>query len=147
MKIRLHFPFKNEFPVTFNFGEVSLDPKIQEMFKIWGIKGHNGLDFGLPEDTEVLACGSGKVIQAGENGDFGICVIIKHRWGESLYAHLKECKVSLGEKVRSKQLIGLSGQTGTAFGPHLHFAIKPKNFDTNNGYSGFINPMPYFKKN
>lgn len=145
MKIRLHFPFKGKFPITFNFGEISLDPKIQQMFKTWGIKGHNGVDFGMKEGNTVLASAGGRVIKSGEKGDFGICVIIKHGWGESLYAHLKECKVSLGEKIKPKQLIGLSGQTGTAFGPHLHFAIKPKNCDLQNGYLGYINPTPYFK--
>ena len=40
-------------------------------------------------------------------------------------------------------MIGLSGSSGAAFGEHLHFAIKPNNPDSNNGYLGFIDPAPY----
>lgn len=146
MRIKLVLPFSGNFPITFKFGAVSIDPGIQEKFILWGIKGHNGIDFGLPEGTEVLTSGSGKVVQAGENGDFGICVTIKHSWGQSIYAHLKKSNTKVGQKVRIGQIIGLSGKTGTAFGEHLHFGIKPKNADLNNGYLGFIDPLPFFKK-
>ena len=146
MRIKLVLPFNGKFPVTFGFGQTSSNQAILEKFKFWGIQGHSGVDFGLAEGIEVLASGSGKVIQAGENGDFGISVTIKHAWGESLYAHLKKTKLILGDKVRAGDLIGLSGKTGAAFGAHLHFAIKPNKPDLNNGYLGFIDPMPFFKK-
>lgn len=146
MRFKLLLPFKGGFPITFIFGQISSDKQIQEKFKTWRIKGHNGIDFGLPEGTEVLSCDKGKVIQAGENGDFGICVTIKHSWGESIYAHLQQTKVSHNQKVKVGQIIGLSGKTGAAFGAHLHFGIKPNNPDLNNGYLGFIDPMPFFKK-
>jgi len=71
-------------------------------------------------------------------------VIINHQWGESLYAHLQEIKVTKDQQVKAGEVIGLSGKTGAAFGPHLHFGIKPLNFDQNNGYLGFVDPAPYF---
>lgn len=139
----LRYPFNGDYPLTFAFGAESPDEKVKEKFREWGIVGHHGLDFGLPEGTQILATDSGKVIQVGENGDFGLSVTLKHNWGESLYAHLKEVKVWLDQEVNQGEVIGLSGQTGAAFGPHLHFGIKPENPDLGNGYLGFIDPMPY----
>jgi murein DD-endopeptidase MepM/ murein hydrolase activator NlpD len=138
-------PFKGNFPVTFNFGQLPSDDSVKEKFLSWGWTGHVGIDFGLPEGTEVLSVDNGEVILSGLNGDYGISVIIKHSWGTSLYAHLCETKVSLNKKIKRGEIIGISGKTGSAFGPHLHFAIKPKNLNINNGYKGFINPNPYFK--
>ncbi len=144
--ISLRLPFNGDFPVTFGFGATSENEEIKKKFAEWGIVGHNGLDYGLPEGTEVVASADGKVIQSGDNGDFGISITIQHLWGQSLYAHLKETKVSQDQEVKAGDSIGLSGQTGSAFGEHLHFAIKPNDQDTSNGYLGFIDPSPYFGK-
>ena len=130
----------------FGFGATSENEEIKKKFTEWGIVGHNGIDYGLPEGTEVVAAADGKVIQAGENGDFGVSVTIQHSWGQSLYAHLKEAKVSQDQEIKAGDVIGLSGKTGAAFGEHLHFAIKPNDADTSNGYLGFIDPSPYFEK-
>jgi murein DD-endopeptidase MepM/ murein hydrolase activator NlpD len=55
----------------------------------------------------------------------GNCVVIDHGQGLlSLYLHLSEFKVKEGEEVETGQLIGLSGGTGRATGPHLHLAIR-----------------------
>jgi len=139
----LHYPFSGNFPVTFSFGEQSTNEEIKKKFQEWGIVGHNGLDFGLSAGNEVFACDSGKVIQSGDNGDFGISITIQHSWGQSVYAHLQETKVKEGDEIGVNKVIGLSGATGAAFGEHLHFAIKPNNPDPNNGYLGFIDPSPY----
>ncbi len=139
----LHFPFAGNFPVTFSFGQQSDNEDIKKKFQEWGIVGHNGLDFGLSIGNEVFACDVGKIIQSGDNGDFGTSITIQHSWGQSLYAHLSETKVKEGDEIRPNKVIGLSGSSGAAFGEHLHFAIKPNNPDPNNGYLGFINPAPY----
>ncbi len=139
----LHFPFFGNFPVTFSFGQQSVDGEIKKKFAEWGIVGHNGLDFGLSAGNEVFACDSGKVIQSGDNGDFGTSVTIQHSWGQSIYGHLQETKVNEGDDIGVNKVIGLSGSSGAAFGEHLHFAIKPNNPDQNNGYLGFIDPVPY----
>jgi len=139
----LHYPFSGNIPVTFAFGAQSDNEDIKKKFTEWGIVGHNGLDFGLTTGTEVFACDSGKVIQSGDNGDFGISITVQHSWGQSLYAHLSESKVKVDDEIQVNEVIGLSGKTGAAFGEHLHFAIKPTNPDNNNGYLGFIDPSPY----
>lgn len=140
MQVKLKFPFKTSFPVTCGFGEVSNNLDVQIKYKEWGLRGHNGIDYGLPEKTKVLAAASGKVVQVGENGDYGISVTIEHSFGISLYAHLKQVNVELNQKVRTGKVIGLSGKTGFVTGPHLHFGIKLKEADASNGYLGFSDP-------
>lgn len=139
----LHYPFSGNFPVTFSFGQQSDNEEIKKKFQEWGIVGHNGLDFGLSAGNEVFACDVGKVIQSGDNGDFGTSITIQHSWGQSIYGHLQEAKVNEGEEIGVNKIIGLSGSSGAAFGEHLHFAIKPNNPDLTNGYLGFIDPSVY----
>lgn len=142
--IKLNLPFHGNFPISFKFGEIPDIPEIKRKYRQWGIKGHNGVDFGLPEGEKVLAASSGKVIFAEEKGEFGQCVILEHKWGSSLYAHLSKVKVKSGKKVKRGQILGLSGSSGFVNGPHLHFGIKPKKADLKNGYLGFIDPEKYF---
>ncbi|MEK9185270.1 MAG: hypothetical protein AAB863_00700, partial [Patescibacteria group bacterium] len=47
------------------------------------------------------------------------------------------------DEIQVNKVISLSGSSGSAFGEHLHFAIKPNNPEPNNGYLGFIDPSPY----
>lgn len=89
----------------------------------WG-RLHTGTDIGVPVGTPVYAADSGTVIAAGSDGAYGRRVIIYHGNGRStLYAHLSVIKVSPGDKVKQGQIIGLSGQSGDATGPHLHFEV------------------------
>ena len=146
MDITLRLPFEGDFPVTFSFGALPDDPAILDKFNDWGIAGHHGIDFGLPLNTPVLAADAGIVTQAGENGDWGISVTISHSWGESLYAHLSAADVAVGQTVEAGATIGTSGATGAAFGPHLHFGIRPEDYNPNNSYLGFIDPTPFFSQ-
>lgn len=146
MIIKLVLPFKAKFSISFPFGFMPKDENIRKKYRELGLLGHNGIDFALPEGTQVLAAYSGKVIQSGIQTDLGIAVTIEHRWGQSLYAHLFNVKVSVGQKVKRGELIGLSGKTGFVKGAHLHFGIKPKNPNDKNGYLGFIDPSKYFPK-
>lgn len=144
MKLKLRLPFNGKFPLTFPFGAVSDNEEIKKRFVQWGIKGHHGIDYGLPPGTEVLSCDRGAVIQSGHHLDWGISVTLKHRWGISIYAHLQQSQVHIGDKIKAGQVIGLSGQSGAAFGAHLHFGIKLNHPDPDNGYLGFSDPSPYF---
>jgi len=121
------------------FGVIPKNEAIQKKFAQWKWKAHQGIDFACPEGTEVLATDAGKVILARINGDYGNCVILGHRWGTSLYAHLRELRVLIGQSVIRGELIGLSGKTGATFGAHLHFGIKI-------GF-GFVDPLPFFLPN
>ena len=85
---------------------------------------HRGVDISLPHGTAVLAMGPGTVVFAGTMGGYGRVVIIDHgREVRSLYAHLSEIHVERGQEIASRAVIGLSGSSGRATGPHLHFEI------------------------
>lgn len=142
-QISLRLPFAGDFPISFPFGREATNPDLAEKFRAWGVVGHHGVDIALPERTPVFAAAQGRVIQSGENGDWGISVTLKHPWGISIYAHLKESIVTVDQEVLQGDAIGASGSTGAAFGPHLHFGIKPDEADEANGYLGFIDPTPY----
>lgn len=135
-------PFFGSFPITLHFGEMPHDPTLVAKYKEWGLRGHNGIDFGLPQSTEVVACDTGTVIQVGELGDFGISITLQHPWGTSFSSHLKETRVTREQSISQGFCIGLSGQSGLVLGPHLHFGIKPNNSDPHNGYGGYIDPTP-----
>jgi len=86
---------------------------------------HRGVDISLPEGTPVTAMKRGRVRHAGPMGAYGLTVIIEHGPAlVTLYAHLSEVRVRAGEEVEGRQVIGLSGRTGNATGPHLHFEVR-----------------------
>ncbi|MFN8391989.1 MAG: M23 family metallopeptidase [Bdellovibrionota bacterium] len=83
---------------------------------------HQGVDLAAPENSHVRAILAGTVVFAGEHSGYGKLVTIEHGKGyASLYAHLSEIKVQVGQKIRAGTLIGRVGSTGLATGPHLHF--------------------------
>jgi murein DD-endopeptidase MepM/ murein hydrolase activator NlpD len=86
---------------------------------------HQGLDYRVPSSTLVGAVNRGTVILARPLYFEGNCVVIDHGRGLlSLYLHLSELKVKEGDLVERGALIGLSGATGRATGPHLHLAVR-----------------------
>jgi murein DD-endopeptidase MepM/ murein hydrolase activator NlpD len=86
---------------------------------------HLGLDYAVPSGTPVHAINSGKVILARSLYFEGGFVVIDHGQGlMSLYLHLSKLQVNEGDAVEAGQLIGLSGGSGRATGPHLHLAIR-----------------------
>ncbi len=92
--------------------------------------GHNGIDFRAAIGTPVMASKEGVVAGVGNtdqscNGvSYGKWILIKHPNNLStLYAHLDTIKVSGGQQVEASQLIGYSGDTGYATGPHLHYGV------------------------
>lgn len=98
-------------------------------------QGHNGIDIGMPVGTPVEAALAGTVIGTGNTDlahsasgaqcySFGKWVMIQHANGLStLYGHLSQIQVSKGQAVSTGDVIGLSGMTGYATGPHLHFGV------------------------
>ena len=91
--------------------------------------GHDGYDYGLYYEP-VAAAAPGVVIWAGwinpscHTCSSGLTIEIDHGNGlMSYYGHLSRLNVSYGQGVRRGQVIALSGSTGTATGPHLHFGI------------------------
>jgi len=85
---------------------------------------HGGIDLAVPENTEVISCGAGKIVKAGYNRTNGNFIIIDHgNKYKSYYGHLSQLLVKKDNEVKKGQVIGLSGNTGMSTGPHLHFQI------------------------
>jgi len=98
--------------------------------QIYNGSGHNAIDIGMPSGTPILAALSGTVMGTGNTDaiagcySFGKWLVIKHPNGlATLYSHLSTIGVSAGQAVSTGQQIGLSGMTGYATGPHLHFGV------------------------
>ena len=86
---------------------------------------HRGVDLNVPAGTQVQAIKKGRVEFAGEMRGYGLVVILRHNATlRSTYAHLSRISVKTGDRVDARQVIGLSGATGNATGPHLHFEIE-----------------------
>ena len=86
---------------------------------------HYGNDYGVPNGTEVNACADGKVVLAETRISTGWSVVIEHLPGlYSLYYHMSELNVKEGDMVKQGELIGKSGATGLATGPHLHWEMR-----------------------
>lgn len=86
---------------------------------------HYGNDYGIPTGSEVKSCADGKVVMAENRISTGWSVVIEHLPGlYSLYYHMSELIVKEGDMVKSGELIGKSGATGLATGPHLHWEMR-----------------------
>ena len=85
---------------------------------------HLGFDLATVQQAPVHAANSGTVVHADFLGIYGNCVIIDHGLGvQSLYAHLSQIGVKVGDQVKKDQEIGRTGSTGLAGGDHLHFTL------------------------
>ncbi len=88
---------------------------------------HEGIDYAAAHGTPVWAVADGTVIFRGWSGGFGRLVKIRHPTGYvSYYGHLSRYgdDLSVGSRVRQKQVIGYVGATGLATGPHLDYRLK-----------------------
>jgi murein DD-endopeptidase MepM/ murein hydrolase activator NlpD len=122
------------------------DPAFYRQFKQ---NGHNGIDLAAPVGTAVYAAKDGTVTFEGwgKNNPWmgepaGICVLLNHGDIHTGYAHMSRTVVNAGQHVSKGELIGYSGATGVASGPHLHFEVLPQNPDFSNGFAGRIDPVP-----
>ncbi len=89
---------------------------------------HWGVDFGIPTGSPVYAPGRGQVVLAEKRISTGWTIIIEHLPGMfSIYMHMNELAVSLGQVVERGQALGKSGATGFATGPHLHWELRINN--------------------
>jgi hypothetical protein len=116
------------------------------------LRTHHGVEFNVPAGTDVLAAASGTVIIAGQDDEellgaikdfYGNVVIIQHDSGlgsqpvYSLYGHLSEILVSVGQNVHAQDIIARSGASGVADGAHLHFEVRLGE----NSYATTQNPL------
>ena len=86
---------------------------------------HKGVDFKAPRGTPVYAMNRGVVRLAKKLTVYGNTVVIDHGQGiQTYYMHLSSLKVEEGKVIDKGTLIGYSGSTGYANGPHLHVSVK-----------------------
>lgn len=125
--------------------------------------GHTGTDIAANEGTPVYAMEDGVVTHAdwgaslpGDDSAYGwaqrlylkkesvgIGVVLKHASYYSTYSHLSRTDLALGSTVKRGQVIGYVGQTGLAFGAHLHWEVLPLSPNYANGVYGRVNPRLY----
>jgi murein DD-endopeptidase MepM/ murein hydrolase activator NlpD len=98
---------------TYYFADKEIDKQV-----------HLGFDLATVQRAPVHAANAGVVVHADYLGIYGNCVIIDHGLGvQSLYAHLSQIAVKVGDTVKKDQEIGRTGSTGLAGGDHLHFTM------------------------
>lgn len=85
---------------------------------------HRGLDISARRGTLVLAPADGVVVFVGRNGGLGKAVRISHGFGfTTLYGHLHEITVELGDEIHRGEQIGTVGNSGRSTGSHLHYEV------------------------
>ncbi|MBU1001318.1 MAG: M23 family metallopeptidase [Proteobacteria bacterium] len=85
---------------------------------------HLGIDLASLKNAPVPASNAGRVVRTGFNGIYGENVVLDHGLGlMTLYAHLSQINVEVGDGVTRGQIIGRTGDTGLAGGDHLHFGV------------------------
>ena len=130
---------------------------------------HGAVDFGTPEGTPVIAPDDLKILHAGwaydlpggpndfhlrwwllkpargdQNGGGGIIVMGENANGWKWYqAHLSSTHLNVGDRVKAGDVVGLSGSTGIATGPHDHVGLIPLAPNVGNGAYGAVDPMPF----
>jgi murein DD-endopeptidase MepM/ murein hydrolase activator NlpD len=124
--------FGNFFCITQYFGNTPFSTANPQ---VYSGHGHDGVDISAPIGTPVHAALAGVVLATGNTDlvhdarghqcySFGKWVMLVHGNGiNTMYAHLSEIDVSKGQAVTTGTILGLSGMTGYATGPHLHFGV------------------------
>lgn len=131
--------------------------------------GHNGIDFGAKIGTPILSADAGTVIGTGNTDSacrgvsYGKWILVRHTNGlTTLYGHLSVVQAVIGQTVARGEKIALSGNTGYATGPHLHFTVyasdavhvtSPTEYKSKvcgtylimpiSPKDGYLNPLPY----
>jgi len=138
-------PFSGSFPILQPFGAA---PAAHAHFACVGVslRGHEGIDFALPNGTPVLAVQAGTVAAAAQNERFGRFVVLKHAWGQSIYANLGKVSVQSDSTVAAGQVIGESGLSGATKTAQLHFGMRISPYSLTDGWCGFSDPMPYLDR-
>lgn len=110
---------------------------------------HYGMDFTAPVGTRIYATGDGVVKEVqSDSGGFGKYVVIDHGFGyETLYGHMSNFNVRVGELVKRGSVIGYVGNTGTSTGPHVHYEVHKNGVPVNPQYYYFkdLNAKEYDK--
>jgi murein DD-endopeptidase MepM/ murein hydrolase activator NlpD len=105
--------------------EDPVDAAVGDGFGPRGDRFHAGVDFLAPAGAVVRAAAPGRVTWTGWRSGWGLLVTLANGDGvRTLYAHLSQIDVTLGQRVGPAAPLGLVGTTGDATGPHLHFEVR-----------------------
>ena len=120
-----------------------------EFYGKFKLPGHEGIDFVAPMGTKIFAAAPGTIkrVQATDDGGvYGIQVRIQHVDGyETIYAHLKEAQVKLGQAVAAGDVLGLADSTGNSTGSHLHLTLKRAGFTLGKYPNNIADPTAFVK--
>jgi murein DD-endopeptidase MepM/ murein hydrolase activator NlpD len=107
---------------------------------------HTGLDFRAGTGTPIHAVLPGVVVYAGNSGDWaGNHVAVRHADGHTtMYSHMSRMAATTGQTVQAGAVIGYVGQTGRAFGAHLHFELYPAGVRYGDVYKA-VDPSPWLR--
>jgi murein DD-endopeptidase MepM/ murein hydrolase activator NlpD len=82
------------------------------------------MDIKAPTGTPIMAAADGEVTYAGTRSGYGLVVEINHGDGVgTVYGHMDEISVAVGDFLQQGDLIGTVGATGNASTPHLHYEV------------------------
>ena len=96
-------------------------------------KMHAGIDFSAPQGTHIQATGDGKVIKVEySKSGYGLHVVVDH---QTLYGHMSNADVKVGQLIKKGQVLGKVGSTGTSTAPHCHYEVHYK--------GNPVNPIDY----
>lgn len=124
----------------------------QDLYRRWGLPGHEGLDIRAPLNSNIYACADGTVYRVHDGSrdhPYGIHVRLQHRDGyRTIYAHLSKILVTVGQAVQTGERIGLADSTGNSTGSHLHLTLKKKGA-SQSGLTNFphdvLDPTPFLQ--
>jgi len=86
---------------------------------------HLGFDLSDVQNAPVSAANDGRVVWAADLGIYGNCVVLDHGYSlQSIYGHMRQIDVKVGDLVKKNQKLGIAGQTGLAGGVHVHFSMQ-----------------------
>ncbi len=86
---------------------------------------HLGYDLAVTQHVGVEASNDGQIVYAAPLGIYGNCVVVDHGYGlQTIYGHMSQIDVHVGDMVKRGQVMGKSGMTGMAGGDHIHFAMQ-----------------------
>jgi murein DD-endopeptidase MepM/ murein hydrolase activator NlpD len=93
---------------------------------------HLGIDIPAPQNTPVYASANGLIVRVENHRSFGKKITIEHdKDYVTVYAHLSQCLVREGQRIRKGQTIGYVGNTGYSIGFHLHYEVLRKEIHQN----------------
>ncbi len=105
-------------------GTVSSPYGIRAHPVVAGHELHEGVDIAVPVGTEVRSPFPGTITRVEDHPNLGRMVVVSHPAGyQTTYGHLSSATVEVGDPVSPGTIVGRSGESGRATGPHLHFSM------------------------